>query len=490
MTQAQFLLPQGRQYAQAGRVAQGGRNIEQSAHVLFLISPTDEMIACQAFVVKALAALALPSGGDPFSRPATALGCSGRRGISPPLMDSTVIIVFAFVYLGMILGGLPGWALDRTGVALLGAILLLVSERVGPQAAWNAIDVPTMALLFGLMVVSAQFRLSGLYGAVTRRLAAAELAPPWLLLVLILVSALLSALLANDIVCLAMAPLLVEGCLRRGLKPAPFLLGLACASNIGSAATLIGNPQNMLIGQKLQLSFSGYLWDGLVPAALGCLVTWAILGRQVGGDWYEPRRRIRVQSRTLDRWQTGKGMVVLTALVLAFLFSPWPREVLALAAAGGLLLSRRMHSHVMLGQVDWQLLVLFAGLFVVNHAVAETGLLTHALHGLRNAGIPLSEPAWLFGATVVLSNVVSNVPAVMLLLPAAVHPQAGAILALASTLAGNLFIVGSIANIIVVEQAARLGVRITWRQHARVGVPVTVATLLVAAGWLYLRALA
>lgn len=404
-------------------------------------------------------------------------------------MDTAVLLVFAFVYLGMILGGLPGWALDRTGIALLGAILLLVTECVTPQAAWDAIDVPTVALLFGLMVVSAQFRLCGLYGAITRALAAARLAPDTLLLLLIGVVALLSAVLANDIVCLAVAPLLVEGCLRRGLRPTPFLLALACAANIGSAATLIGNPQNMLIGQKLNLSFSGYLLDGGVPAALGCLVTWWIIRRQVRGAWHTPRERIHVKTPALNRWQTTKGLLVLAALLAAFLFSPWPRDVLAMAAAGALLLSRRMHSHAMLGQVDWQLLVLFGGLFIVNHALADAGFAARALAGLHAAGIPLAQPAWLFGGTAVLSNVVSNVPAVMLLLPAATHPQAGAILALSSTLAGNLFIVGSIANIIVVEQAARLGVKITWREHARTGVPVTLVTLLLAAGWLALRAL-
>jgi len=401
---------------------------------------------------------------------------------------TNTLLVFVFVYLGMILGGVPGWALDRTGVALLGAILLLVGECIDPKTAWEAVDVSTIGLLFGLMVVSAQFRLCGLYSAITRRLAGAELSPGRLLFLLIAVVAALSAVLANDIVCLAVAPLLVEGCLRRGLKPTPFLLALACASNIGSAATLIGNPQNMLIGQKLQLSFAGYLADGALPALLGCLATWWIIRWQVRGNWHTAMRQVHAQARPLNRWQTTKGLLVLTCLLAGFLFSPWPRDVLALAAAGWLLLSRRMHTNTMLGLVDWQLLVLFGGLFIVNHAMLESGMTTQALRSLHAAGLPLSRPEWLFGVTAVLSNVVSNVPAVMLVLPAATHPQAGAVLALSSTLAGNLFIVGSIANIIVVEQAARLGIRITWREHARVGVPVTLATLAIAAGWLLLRA--
>ncbi len=183
--------------------------------------------------------------------------------------------MFGVVYLGMLLGEIPGLALDRTGVALLGALALVATERVSPAEAWAAVDVPTLLLLFGLMVVSAQFRLGGFYTWVTRRIVAAPLGPSALLAVVVAVSGALSAVLANDIVCLAVAPLLVEGCSRRGLAPVPFLLALACGANVGSAATLIGNPQNMLIGQTLRLSFAGFLADALVPAAAGP-------GRRVG----------------------------------------------------------------------------------------------------------------------------------------------------------------------------------------------------------------
>jgi Na+/H+ antiporter NhaD/arsenite permease-like protein len=157
--------------------------------------------------------------------------------------------------------------------------------------------------------------------------------------------------------------------------------------------------------------------------------------------------------------------------------------VVALTGAGILLMSRKLHSTHMLGLVDWELLILFIGLFVVNHALAHTGLTAQAIQALAAAGLPLGEPAPLFGATLVLSNVVSNVPAVMLLLPAATEPFAGPMLALVSTLAGNLLIVGSIANIIVVDAARRQGIPIDWRRHARTGVPATIATLVITAAW-------
>ena len=398
-------------------------------------------------------------------------------------MDSVVYLVFGLVYLGMFLGRLPRLALDRTGVALLGAILLVVAGVITPQAAWEAVDVPTLGLLFGLMVVSAQFRLGGFYSHFTLWLSRLQQKPAALLGLVIVSSALLSAFLSNDIICLVMAPVLVAGCLDRQLNPVPFLLALACAANIGSAATLIGNPQNMLIGQVLQLDFLAYSLQALPPSLLGLIITWVVIAVGYRERWMLRREPPALQLRPFSRWQTGKAFAVLAVLVVAFLAGDWPREVVALGAAALLLTSRRMHSRDMLQLVDWQLLVLFGGLFVVNHALQQTGAPAALVADLHGYGIDLAQPGWLMAATVALSNVVSNVPAVMLLLPFADYPLGGTVLAVFSTLAGNLLVVGSIANIIVIDQAARLGITISWREHARVGVPVTLLSLAVSAAW-------
>jgi Na+/H+ antiporter NhaD/arsenite permease-like protein len=410
-------------------------------------------------------------------------------------MTTTIVIVFVLVYLGMILGGLPFFQLDRTGVALLGAITLVALEDVSLEEAGRAIHAPTLILLFSFMVISAQLRLGGFYSFVTQRIAGLPLAPPVLLGSLVGVVGALSAVFSNDIICLAMAPVLADACLRRGLHPVPYLLALACAANVGSALTLIGNPQNMLIGESLRMSFAGYLAEAAVPVALGLTATWALIVFQVRGRWSSPENLLQGHAlerreegdKDLDRWQTVKGLTVATILVVVFITAPWPRELAALAGAGALMLSRKLHSRKMLGLVDWELLVLFIGLFVVNYALQKTGLVAEAVRTLAGAGIHLEQPLPLFVTTFLLSNVVSNVPAVMLLLPAAKHPMAGTLLALASTLAGNLLIVGSIANIIVVDAAERRGVRINWRMHARVGVPVTLATLALSGAWLWLR---
>jgi Na+/H+ antiporter NhaD/arsenite permease-like protein len=407
-------------------------------------------------------------------------------------MATTILIIFLIVYLGMILGGLPFLRLDRTGVALLGAIALISINALSLEQAVASIHLPTMALLFAFMVVSAQMRLGGFYDWVTNKLAGLALSPATLLGVLIVVSAALSAVFSNDIVCLAMAPLLVDACRRRQLAPVPYLLALACAANIGSAATLIGNPQNMLIGQTMRLSFDGYFLDAIIPVALGLALCWTLIVRQTKGKWEEtdagaatPERR--AATTPFDAWQTTKGLAIAGALLVGFLVAPWPREHMALTGAGILLMSRQLRSQNMLGLVDWELLVLFMSLFVVNAALQSTGLTGQAVDWMAAHGVRLDHPGSLFAATFVLSNLVSNVPAVMLLIPVVHHPLGGVMLALVSTLAGNLLIVGSIANIIVVDAAGRRGIVIDWKRHARVGVPVTLATLAISGVYLALR---
>jgi Na+/H+ antiporter NhaD/arsenite permease-like protein len=403
-------------------------------------------------------------------------------------MNSATLVIFGLVYVGMILGEIPGLALDRTGVALLGAIGVVAVGRESLGGAWSGVDMPTLHLLFAMMVISAQFRLAGFYTHVSRKMVAVNVSPARLLGLVVGLTGLLSAVLTNDIVCLAMAPVLVEGCARRGLDPLPFLLALACSANVGSAATLIGNPQNILIGQTLRLSFTGYLIDACVPVLLGLAATWAVIAFQFRGRWRREMPAPQIAAPPFNRWQSFKGLTVTAVVVVAFLFVPrLPREWVALVCAGVLLLSRRMASREMMSLVDWQLLVLFVGLFVVNHAFQQTGAMDAAVSYVRAHGVDPARPAALFGLSVVLSNLVSNVPATMLLLPSATHPHAGAILALASTLAGNLMIVGSIANIIVVDAARPFGVSISFRTHLRTGVPVTIATLAIAALWLGLR---
>jgi Na+/H+ antiporter NhaD/arsenite permease-like protein len=402
-------------------------------------------------------------------------------------MTLLVVAVFVAVYLGMILGRIPGLALDRTGLALLGAIVLFASSAIATDDLLRAVNIETMAVLFGLMIVSAQFRLAGTYSHIVRQFGRHEFSPPWLLATILSTTAALSALLINDIVCLAVTPVVIEVCHRKQLDPVPFLLGVACSANIGSAATLIGNPQNILIGQTLKLSFSGYLLDSLVPVMLSMACLWGLIYLQYRRRWLRATEGNDVVAPPFSLRQTVKGSVITVLLLLVFLEGTLPREIAVLTAAALLLCSRRMRSREILGIVDWQLLVLFLSLFVVNYALQDFGALEAIRTGVLNAGADLRSPGWLFVISAGLSNIVSNVPAVMLLLPFAHHPTAGPVLALASTFAGNLLIVGSIANIIVIDQACRLGVPIGWKQHFKTGLPITIISLVLAGLWLWLR---
>ncbi len=404
-------------------------------------------------------------------------------------MTAFVVTVFVVVYTGMLLGSIPGLALDRTGIAVVGAIALVVGGVLTPRQAWGAVDVGTMALLFGLMLVSAQLRLGGFYTAVTRKVGGEGMGALGLLGLLVASAGLLSALLSNDIVCLGMAPVVLEVAHRRRLDPVPYLLALALAANTGSAATLIGNPQNILIGERMGLDFARYLLDGGVPALLGLFlvwvaVAWAWRGRleRDPGSWEASTGPLP----DFDPWHTAKGLLVLAVVVVLFLAGIPARAVVALGAGAVLLVNREITSRRLLQLVDWNLLLLFIGLFVVTGTLVETGLAARGLAALGSWGVPLDSTAGLAAVTLVGSNLFSNVPAVMLLLPGVHDGQGAVVLALVSTFAGNLLLVGSIANIIVASVAQGSGIVIGWREHARVGVPLTLALCLLALAWLHL----
>jgi Na+/H+ antiporter NhaD/arsenite permease-like protein len=400
-----------------------------------------------------------------------------------------VLFVFLAVYVGLALGRFPGFLLDRTGICLLGALALVASGDVSETAAWGSVDKGTIGLLFGLMIVSAQLEMAGFYAWVTARLARLGVGPATLLAVLVGASGLMAALLTNDVIALTMAPVLVDICRQRRLNPVPFMLGLAFSANAGSVATLMGSPQNMLIGEKLDLHFGQFLWEAGVPAVLSLVAVWAILALLYRGRWgldKEADATIQAEPTPLSRLDVAKGLAVAGLLVGAFLFTDMPRDVLALAAAAVLLLNRHYRSRELLEHVDWQLLVLFFGLFVVNGALQQTQLPQQLMAHLQAGGLNLQSPAWFFVLTAALSDVVSNVPCVMLLLPFATKPVDGAAMALASGLSSNLLIIGSLANIIVVDAAARRGIKISFAEFTRSGVPVTLVSLAIAAFWLWL----
>lgn len=404
--------------------------------------------------------------------------------------------IFLATYLAMALGRLPGFRVDRTGAALLGGIAMLVFEKITSQAAWLAIDFPTIALLFGLMIVSGAFSVSGFYAWVAVRAGTLDISPRALLAVMIVTSGVLSSLLTNDVVVVAMVPLLVSLCQARGLNPTPFLLGFAFAANAGSAGTIIGSPQNMIIAEGLHLSFVGFMKGALVPALLSLPVTWAVLvvlyrNRWQAKDARQPGPDTLAAAPPLDIPETIKAALVTLAVVAAFSLTDWPRHLVALAAAAVLLLNRRIAASNVMKHVDGDLLILLGGLFVVNAAFATTGLPQRAIAELLAQGLDLMHPLTLLVVSGVISDIVGNNPAVMLLVPyvKGANPElAGAAMALGTGLASNVVVFGSLAGIIAAEQAAKAGAPITLAEYSLAGIPVSLVTLLIGAGWLLVLA--
>jgi Na+/H+ antiporter NhaD/arsenite permease-like protein len=409
--------------------------------------------------------------------------------------DSDLILaVFVFTYIGMAVGRFPGLRIDRTGIALLGAIMLVAAGAVELGSTAAFVHLPTILLLFGLMILSAQYAASGFYDGVSAAIARVAGKPTHLLAITIVTAGGLSALLANDIVVFAMTPLLCVGLQRRGVNPVPFLIALACAANAGSAATVIGNPQNILIGQVGRLDFALFLAYCAVPAITAMAVTFAVVAWQWRDRWQldSPVDAMTIAESLIavplarDRMQLIKA-IVATGVLLALFFTDIPREISALAIAGALLASRKVASRDIISGVDFNLLLLFIALFVVTGAFAATPFAEQAFAALAQAGLLPDRLAVLAPLALVLSNTIGNVPAVILLLQVWPEPPAGALygLALLSTLAGNFLIVGSLANIITAERAASVGVRLGFRDHAKAGVPVTLISMVIAAAWLW-----
>lgn len=406
-------------------------------------------------------------------------------GIDRLGMSLLVTVLFVLTYVGMALGRVPGFRIDRSGIAMIAAVALIAIGAVpGPEIA-GAIHFPTLLLLAGLMILSARVGAAGFYDAAAAWIARQAGRPLRLLALTVAIGGALSAFLVNDIVVFAMTPLLCAGLAARRLDARPFLFGLAAASNAGSAATLIGNPQNIMIGQVGELGFWSYFATAIVPSLLGLVVSFGCIAVAWRSSLTAVAGAAPVEPPPYHRRQTAICGVALLVLLVLFT-TPLPREISALLVAACLIVSRTLPTRQLLDEIDLPLLILFACLFVVNDAFARTGIAEQAVrmlgeHGLLPDSISLLGPATLF-----LSNTIGNVPAVVMILKVWQGIPEGTLVGLAilSTLAGNLFLVGSLANLIVAERAALQGVRLGFRDHARAGVPITLISMLLAGLWL------
>jgi Na+/H+ antiporter NhaD/arsenite permease-like protein len=400
---------------------------------------------------------------------------------------SLAVAIFLGTYLVIAIGKLPGYHLDRAGAALLGASLMVGSGVISLDQAYRAIDFDTIALLLGMMIVVANLRLSGFFRLVNSWVVTRARHPLVLLASIVLVAGALSAFLVNDTICLVMTPLVLDLVIRLKRDPVPYLLAIAMASNVGSTATITGNPQNMIIGGLSHIpygTFAGALWP---VAAVGLFLTTLLIALTYRGEFFT-REHFPAAVAGPVRYHgplAVKSALVTVAMVILF-FAGQPVAKVAIVGGALLLFTRRLKPEKVYSEIDWPLLLMFVGLFIVV-AGLEASVLTPEMVA-KIGRLRLDATPVMSVVTALLSNLVSNVPAVLVLKPFVANlndpTRAWLVVAMASTLAGNLTLVGSVANLIVAQRARRHGVTVGFWAYLKVGAPLTVLTILFGGWWL------
>jgi len=394
--------------------------------------------------------------------------------------DLLALTIFALTYFAIAGGKFPSLRLDRTGAAFVGAVAMVLTRVLTGRDALAAIDFHTITLLLGMMIVVAYLRVGGAFSLAADALLQRVKSGYGLLAMTVIVAGVLAAFFINDVVCLALTPLVIETAEALDANPIPYLLAVVTASNVGSVATITGNPQNMIVAGFAHLGYLRFAAH-LAPVAIGGL---AIVFTVIAIAYRHDLRRVRqaIGMAPVRRGAARAVMIksaVVASVTLVLFMGGFPVHLVALGAAAVMLVTRRIKPARIYTRVDWTTLLMFAGLFIVVAGAQSTGLPAQLVKWI---GVErMTGTATLAIVSAVLSNIVSNVPAVLLFRP--LFPILGAsehtalVLASSSTLAGNLTVVGSIANLIVIETAHRRGVRISFYKYLRVGVPITILTL-------------
>lgn len=401
----------------------------------------------------------------------------------PPTFITLAIV--ALTYATVAIGRVPRLRMNRATIALVGSAALIAAGALTQEQAFHAIDLGTLILLGAMMVLNVNLRLSGFFNLVTARVLRLARTPRVLLALIIVASGVLSAIFLNDTICVMVTPLVVDLTLRLKRNPIPYLIGLATATNVGSTATITGNPQNIIIGQASGIPYVTFLLHLAPVALLGMVVCWGVIVLLFRDEFHGTLPPLDAPDPRTYPPLLKRSLVVITGLMIAFLLGV-PVTSAAAIAAGLLMISRLRADKLM--AIDWGLLAFFTGLFVVTGAIEVSGisasLFEVAAPILRGGIVPFTL------ATAAFSNVVSNVPAVLLLRPEVASmpnpPLYWLTLAMSSTLAGNLTLLGSAANLIVAELAEKRGVRLDFMTYLRAGVPITILTIIIGVVWLTL----
>lgn len=404
--------------------------------------------------------------------------------MTPTNWLSLIVIILTLV--GVAIGRYPVFRMNRATIVLVGSTLLIIIGAISLDQAYAAIDLDTIVLIFAMMILNINLRIAGFFSLIASRITRLAHTPHQLLLLVIFTSGILSALFLNDTIVLMLTPLIIEIVAALRINPLPYLMALATAANVGSVATIVGNPQNMLIGISSGMTFNDF-FIRLFPAAfIGLIIIWLIIRLVYKADFQSKKQfsKIEIDYRTYKPLLIKSSFAIILMIVLFIANAPVP--LAALGAASFLLFTRRLKPERVFREVDWSILVFFSGLFVVTASIETSGLLNYLIEFLGQS--LKGSVASLALSSAVLSNLVSNVPAVMLLkpfIPLLENPDIGWLtLAMATTFAGNFTLLGSVANLIVAETAKHNGIHLSFKEYLKAGIPITILSLILGIFWL------
>lgn len=394
------------------------------------------------------------------------------------------IIIISII--GIALGSYPSFRMNRSTIALVGSTLLIITGALTLDEALKSIDINTIILLFSMMVLNINLQLSGFFKIVTSKIIVLARTPRQLLALIIFSSGMLSALFLNDTIVIMFTPLILSVVLSLKRNPIPYLVAHATSANVGSVATIVGNPQNMIIGMFSKISFTDFAIRLTPIALIGFIIIWIVIVMIYKSEF----QKVKLSAAVDDNYRIFRPLLIKSSIVLIIMLIAFnlgfPIALSALGGAALLLVTRRIKPERVFIELDWSLLVFFSGLFIITHTLNEHFISKY--FQISQSSLTGNTILNLSVVSALLSNLVSNVPAVLLISPALIKltniENLWLALAMSSTFAGNLTLLGSVANLIVAESAKRKGIKLEFMEYLKSGIPITILTLILGIFWL------
>lgn len=401
------------------------------------------------------------------------------------MLKNLGIFVAVISIIGIAFGRYPKMKMNRATISLVGSTLLILLNIVTLDEAYSSIDLNTLVLIFSMMVLNVNLKIAGFFTLIASRVVKFAANPNQLLFLLIFSSGILSGLFLNDTIVLMFTPLILEIVIELKLNPVPYLIALATSANIGSAATIVGNPQNMLIGVYSGISFIRFAKYMFPISIISLIITYYIIKILYKNDFSKISFDIVNDTKPfIYKPLLIKSIISLILMLSGFLVGI-SVPLAALSAASLLLFTRRIKPDRVFKEIDWSLLIFFAGLFIITSAINKILQPAQFIEMRNSFNMPMI--IYLTSISAILSNLISNVPAVLILAPTLSNfPNqqfSWLIIAMATTFAGNLTLLGSIANMIVAESALKKGIKLKFIEYLKVGVPLTIITLIIGIIW-------